>query len=69
MSHTSEELGMEFAFVCQVVEGTGVHVLQNGKTVHYSEIHYEVDDLVRMWAFHPRDGQSWRKRGLEEENV
>ena len=56
VSHTLEELGTEFAFVGQVVQGTGVHVLQNGKTVHYTEIRCEEDDLVRTWALYPRDG-------------
>ena len=51
------------------MEGTGVHVLQNAKTAHYSEIRCEEDDLVFTWAFYPRDGQSWRKRGLEEKNI
>jgi hydrogenase expression/formation protein HypE len=56
VSHTLEESGTEFAFVGQVVEGTGVRVLQNGKTVHYTKIRCEEDDPARMRALYPRDG-------------
>jgi len=56
VSHTLEELGTEFAFVGHVVEGAGVRVLQDGKTVHYTEIRCEEDELARMWALYPRDG-------------
>ncbi len=56
VSHTLEELGPEFAFVGEVVEGAGVRVLQDGKTVHYTEIRCEEDELARMWALYPRDG-------------
>ena len=55
VSHTLEEVGVAFAFVGQVVEGTGVRVLQNGKTIHYTEIRCEEDELARMWALYPRD--------------
>ena len=55
VSHTLEEVGTAFAFVGQVVEGTGVRVLQNGKTIHYTEIRCEEDELARMWALYPRD--------------
>jgi len=56
VSHALEESGTAFAFVGQVVEGTGVHVLQNGKTIHYTEIRCEEDELARMWALYPRNG-------------
>jgi hydrogenase expression/formation protein HypE len=55
VSHTLEEVGTAFAFVGQVVEGTGVRVLRNGKTIHYTEIRCEEDELARMWALYPRD--------------
>ncbi len=55
VSHTLEELGTEFAFVGQIVEGVGVRVLQDGKAVHYTEIRCEEDELARMWALYPRD--------------
>ncbi|MCK4450580.1 MAG: hydrogenase expression/formation protein HypE, partial [Anaerolineae bacterium] len=56
VSHALEELGTEFAFVGEVVEGAGVGVLQDGKAVHYTEIRCEEDELARMWALYPRDG-------------
>ena len=56
VSHTLEELGMEFAFMGQVVEGAGVRVPQDGKAVHYTEVRCEEDELARMWALYPRDG-------------
>jgi hydrogenase expression/formation protein HypE len=56
VSHALEESGTAFAFVGQVVEGTGVHVLQNGKTIRYTEIRCEEDELARMWALYPRNG-------------
>jgi len=56
VSHALEESGTAFAFVGQVVEGAGVHVLQNGKTIHYTEIRCEEDELARMWALYPRNG-------------
>jgi hydrogenase expression/formation protein HypE len=56
VSYALEKLGTAFAFVGQVVEGAGVRVLQDGKTVHYTEIRCEEDELARMWALYPRDG-------------
>jgi hydrogenase expression/formation protein HypE len=56
VSHALEELGTAFAFVGQVVKETGVHVLQNGKTIRYTEIRCEEDELARMWALYPRNG-------------
>jgi len=56
VSRALEQLGTAFAFVGQVVEGAGVHVLQNGKTIHYTEIRCEEDELARIWALYPRDG-------------
>ena len=56
VSQALEELGTEFAFVGQVVEGAGVRVLWDGKTAHYTEIRCEEDELARMWALYPRDG-------------
>ena len=50
------EMGVPFAFVGKVIEGSGVSILQNGKTVHYSEICCEEDELARMWSLYPRDG-------------
>jgi len=41
--------------VGQVVQGTGVRVLQNGKSVHCTEIRCEEDELARMWALYPPD--------------
>jgi hypothetical protein len=38
------------------MEGTGVRVLQNGKTIYYIEIRCEEDELARMWALYPRNG-------------
>ena len=58
VSRALEQLGMAFAFVGQVVEGTGVQVLQDGETIHYTNIRCEDDELARMWALYPRDKQS-----------
>jgi hydrogenase expression/formation protein HypE len=55
VSRALEQLGTAFAFVGQVVEGTGVRVLQDGETAHYTEIRCEEDELARMWALYPRD--------------
>ena len=58
MDHVSralEQLGTAFAFVGRVVDGTGVHVLQDGETIHYTEIRCEEDELARMWMLYPRD--------------
>ncbi|OGI44036.1 MAG: hydrogenase expression/formation protein HypE [Candidatus Muproteobacteria bacterium RBG_16_64_11] len=51
-----EQTGTPFAFVGRVMEGTGVHVRQNGDTVHYSDICCEKDELARMWQLYPREG-------------
>jgi len=55
-SHALEQLGTPFAFVGRVVEGTGVRVLQDSESIHYTEIRCEEDELARMWALYPRDG-------------
>jgi len=54
VSHALEKSGTEFAFVGRVVERAGVRVLRDGKTVHYTEIRCEEDELARMWALYPR---------------
>jgi len=51
-----EQTGTPFAFVGRVMEGTGVHVRQNGDTVHYDDIRCEKDELARMWQLYPREG-------------
>jgi hydrogenase maturation factor len=48
------ELGTPFAFVGRVVEGTGVHLVREGRTEHYTEVRCEEDELARMWALYPR---------------
>jgi hypothetical protein len=54
----ADEIGMTFAFVGRITEGVGVHVLQDGSSVYYKEIHCEEDELAGMWAFYPRDRSS-----------
>jgi hydrogenase expression/formation protein HypE len=56
VSKTLEELKTPFAFVGRVIEGKGVHILQDGKARHYTQIHCEEDELARMWSLYPRDG-------------
>jgi hydrogenase maturation factor len=56
VSQALEELGTPFAYVGQVTEGAGVRVLRGGKSIHYTEIRCEEDELARMWALYPRDG-------------
>jgi hydrogenase expression/formation protein HypE len=51
-----ENTGIPFAFAGKVTDGAGVHVHQNGKTVHFSDIHCEKDELARMWRLYPREG-------------
>jgi hydrogenase expression/formation protein HypE len=51
------ELGMPFAFVGSVTEGSGVRVLQDGQATHYAEIRCKEDKLARMWTLYPRHGQ------------
>ena len=58
VSHALEQVGTAFAFVGQVVDGTGVRVLQDDETIHYTEFRCEEDELARIWALYPRDGQS-----------
>jgi hydrogenase maturation factor len=56
VSEALEELGTRFAFVGQVREGVGVHVLKDGVIIHHTEIRCEEDELARMWALYPREG-------------
>jgi len=58
VSRALEQLGTAFAFVGRVMEGTGVRVLHDGETIHYTEIRCEEDELARMWALYPRDERS-----------
>jgi hydrogenase maturation factor len=55
VSRALTELGATYAFVGRVTEGIGVHILQNGNSVHYKEIRCEEDELARMWDIYPRD--------------
>lgn len=56
VSQALEELKTPFTFVGRVIEGKGVHILQDGKTRHYTRIRCEEDELARMWALYPRNG-------------
>ena len=56
VSKALEELKTPFTFVGRVIEGKGVHILQDGKTRHYTRIRCEEDELARMWSLYPRDG-------------
>jgi nitrogen regulatory protein PII len=58
VSQALPELATPFAVVGQVAERTGVRVLRDGEAVHYTEIHCEEDELARVRALCPRDGQS-----------
>jgi hydrogenase expression/formation protein HypE len=49
-----EELRIPFGFVGRVTEGVGVRLFQDGKSVHYTEIRCEDDELARIWALYPR---------------
>lgn len=51
-----EELGTPFAFVGHVIDGAGVHILKDGRSIHHTEIRCEEDELARMWALYPRNG-------------
>ncbi len=55
VSAALEEDGTPFAFVGRVTEGTGVRVLKDGETKHYTEIRCGEDELARLWALYPRD--------------
>jgi hydrogenase expression/formation protein HypE len=55
VSAALEEAGTAFAFVGRVTEGTGVRVLKNDETEHYTEIRCGEDELARLWALYPRD--------------
>jgi hydrogenase expression/formation protein HypE len=57
VSKALEELGTPFAFVGRITEGGGVHILRDGKAMHYIEIRCEEDELARMWTLYPRHGQ------------
>jgi len=50
-----EELGTPFAYVGGVTEGTGVRVLRESESTHYTEIRCGEDELARLWALYPRD--------------
>jgi hydrogenase expression/formation protein HypE len=56
VSKALEELKTPFTFVGRVIEGKGVHILQDGKARHYTRIRCEEDELARMWNLYPRDG-------------
>lgn len=56
VSQALKEVGTPFAFVGQVTEGVGVGVLlQDGETVHPTEIQCEEDELARRWGLYARD--------------
>jgi hypothetical protein len=50
VSQTLAELATPFAFVGRVIEGSGIHIVQNGQARHFTEIRCEEDELARMWA-------------------
>jgi hydrogenase expression/formation protein HypE len=54
VSRALKESGTPFAFIGEVMEGTGVDVRRNGEIVHYSDIRCEEDELARMWRLYPR---------------
>jgi len=56
VSQTLEELATPFAFVGRVIAGSGVHIVRDGQTSHFTEIRCEEDELARLWALYPRDG-------------
>jgi hydrogenase expression/formation protein HypE len=56
VSTALKELGTPFALVGRVIDGAGVHILKDGRTIHHAEIRCEEDELARMWALYPRNG-------------
>lgn len=54
VSHALARATIPFAFIGQLVEGNGVHVMRDGNDPHYSEIRGEEDEPARMWAVYPR---------------
>jgi hydrogenase expression/formation protein HypE len=55
-SRALKDLGLPCADIGQVVQGKGVTLLSEGKTMHYDEIRCEEDELTRMWTRYPRNG-------------
>jgi len=47
--------GIKFAFIGRVLKGSGVRIIQDRETTHYTEIKSEEDELARMWAKYPRN--------------
>lgn len=48
------EAAIPFAVVGQVKAGHGVSIIRGGKTIHYSEIKPDEDELARLWRAYPR---------------
>jgi hydrogenase expression/formation protein HypE len=48
-------LAMPFAIVGRVTTGSGVYLVEDTKTRHFTEIRCEEDELARMWTLYPRD--------------
>ena len=49
------EIGIYFADIGQVIEGSGVQIITDGQVTRYQEIHCESDELARMWELYPRN--------------
>ncbi|MBN1453954.1 MAG: AIR synthase family protein [Anaerolineales bacterium] len=49
------EMGIYFADVGHVIEGSGVQIITEGQVAHYQEIHCEMDELARIWELYPRN--------------
>jgi hydrogenase expression/formation protein HypE len=52
--HAISKLGIPFADIGRVVQGSGVTLLKDSRRVEYHEIRCQDDELARMWELYPR---------------
>ena len=57
-----QEMGIPFADIGGVTEGTGVRIFKDEYIIHHDKIRTEEDELARMWTHYPRDAWSWDGR-------
>ncbi len=50
------EMGIPFADISGVTEGTGVRIFKDEDIIHHDKIRAEENELDRVWALYPRDG-------------
>jgi len=60
-TRTLNKKGIKFAFIGKVIKESGVRIIQDGVTTHYTEIKSEEDELARMWAKYPRN-EFWKDK-------